>query len=87
MSLDERKAIVAALESVDFVVDFDEDTPIELIEKMQPSLVVKGGDYKVEEVVGYGVVPVEVVSLVDGISTTEKLEKVGKDITIKGMSL
>jgi len=47
-----RAEVLAALEAVDLVVVFEEDTPLELIKRVQPAVLVKGGDYKREEVVG-----------------------------------
>ena len=51
-----RAEVLAALEAVDLVVTFDEDTPLTLIEKVRPNVLVKGGDYSREEVVGRAVV-------------------------------
>ena len=51
-SLEDRAAVLAALRSVDYLVPFDEDTPLRLIEALTPSVLVKGGDYTPEEVVG-----------------------------------
>lgn len=50
--LEDRMAVLAALESVDLVVPFDEDTPAALIEAVQPDHLVKGGDWAVDEIVG-----------------------------------
>jgi len=50
--LEDRMAVVAALESVDLVVPFDEDTPAELIEAVQPDHLVKGGDWPLDRIVG-----------------------------------
>ncbi|MBU2840966.1 D-glycero-beta-D-manno-heptose 1-phosphate adenylyltransferase [Acidithiobacillus thiooxidans] len=49
---DDRMAVLAALQSVDFVTTFDEDTPLQLIEKLQPDVLIKGGDWPVERIVG-----------------------------------
>ncbi len=70
-----RAEVLAALEAVDLVVVFDEDTPLELIKRVRPAVLVKGADYKIEEVVGRDVVEgaggdVLLVSLVPGQSTT-----------------
>jgi len=70
-----RANVLAALEAVDLVVLFDEDTPLELIRRLQPSVLVKGGDYRKEDVVGRDVVEaaggeVILVDLVPGHSTT-----------------
>jgi len=70
-----RAEVLAALEAVDLVVVFEEDTPLELIKRVQPSVLVKGADYTREEVVGGDVVEaaggtVVLVDLVPGHSTT-----------------
>jgi len=59
---------------VDRVVVFDEDTPYELIKKLKPHLIVKGGDYTVETVVGHDLADVHLVSTVEGYSTTSIIE-------------
>ena len=51
-----RAHLMAALEFVDLVVYFNEDTPYELIQKVQPDILVKGADYKAEDIVGYDIV-------------------------------
>ena len=73
--LAERAALVAALGMVDFVVSFDQDTPRELIEYLNPDVLVKGGDYKIETIVGHDYVTalggsVKVIDYVPGRSTT-----------------
>ncbi|HSH76868.1 MAG TPA: adenylyltransferase/cytidyltransferase family protein [Longimicrobiales bacterium] len=78
----ERALLVAALESVDAVSLFDEDTPAELIRELVPAVLVKGGDYSVETVVGREVVEaaggrVEILPLVRFRSTTELLRRLG----------
>jgi D-beta-D-heptose 7-phosphate kinase/D-beta-D-heptose 1-phosphate adenosyltransferase len=60
---------------VDEVVVFDEDTPYELIKKLNPDMIVKGGDYTVEQVVGHDIVPVKIIPIVEGYSTTSIIEK------------
>ncbi len=50
--LEDRMAVLAALASVDLVVPFEEDTPLELIRRCQPDVLVKGGDWPVEKIVG-----------------------------------
>jgi D-beta-D-heptose 7-phosphate kinase/D-beta-D-heptose 1-phosphate adenosyltransferase len=71
-----RADVLAALEAVDLVVVFDEDTPLELITRLKPTVLVKGGDYRKEEVVGREVVEADggevvLVDLVPGHSTTD----------------
>ena len=77
----ERAHILAALDCVDYVVIFEEDTPLRLIEALKPQVLVKGGDYTPERVVGKEVVEsyggrVELVTFVDGKSTTNIIEKI-----------
>jgi D-beta-D-heptose 7-phosphate kinase / D-beta-D-heptose 1-phosphate adenosyltransferase len=76
----ERAKVMAALASVDAVVLFAEDTPLELIRALKPNVLVKGGDYTVETVVGHEDViaqggRVEIVPTVEGFSTTNIVKK------------
>ncbi len=76
-----RARLLAALEFVDAVVLFSEDTPKDLIEWLQPDILVKGNDYLAENIVGADIVKarggrVETISLVDGFSTTNIVEKI-----------
>ena len=75
-----RAFVLAGLEFVSAVVLFDEDTPYNLIKKVQPDFLVKGSDYKPENIVGYDIVTakggkVVTVDLVEGYSTTKTIEK------------
>ncbi len=72
-----RAEVLASLEAVDYVTIFSEDTPYELIKSLRPDVLVKGGDWKKEDIVGSDIVA-EVYSLpyVAGISTTETIEKI-----------
>jgi rfaE bifunctional protein nucleotidyltransferase chain/domain len=75
-----RATILAGLECVDAVILFDEDTPLQLINFVQPDVLVKGNDYRAEEIVGYDVVTAKggkviTIQLVDGFSTTKLIEK------------
>ena len=79
-SAPERAYVLAALEAVDAVVVFDQDTPLELIQLLQPDVIVKGGDYSPDSIVGADVVRarngrVVVVPIVAGHSTTSTIEK------------
>ncbi len=47
-----RAALMASLQMVDFVIVFEEDTPLQLIQQLQPNILVKGGDYSISEIVG-----------------------------------
>jgi len=76
----ERARVMSALAAVDAVVLFDEDTPLELIRAVRPDVLVKGGDYRVETVVGHEEVlaaggRVEIVPTVEGFSTTNLVRK------------
>jgi rfaE bifunctional protein nucleotidyltransferase chain/domain len=77
-----RALILASLSCVNYVVIFEEDTPLKLIELVQPDILVKGGDYtEVEKIVGYDVVKrrggeVVTVPFVEGYSTTQLLQKI-----------
>jgi D-beta-D-heptose 7-phosphate kinase/D-beta-D-heptose 1-phosphate adenosyltransferase len=78
---EERAHILAALDCIDYVVIFDEDTPLELITALKPHILAKGGDYTADGVVGKEIVEayggrVELVSFVDGKSTTNIIERV-----------
>jgi rfaE bifunctional protein nucleotidyltransferase chain/domain len=78
-----RSMIIAALEFVTAVVIFDEETPYELIKTIQPDILVKGKDWKVEEIVGHDIVlakggKVETIDLTPGYSTTGIEQKIIK---------
>jgi D-beta-D-heptose 7-phosphate kinase/D-beta-D-heptose 1-phosphate adenosyltransferase len=74
---EDRSYILAALESVDYVVIFDEDTPYELIKLVEPDVLVKGADYEGKEVVGSDIAKeVKLVTFVDGKSTTQTISKI-----------
>jgi rfaE bifunctional protein nucleotidyltransferase chain/domain len=77
----DRAAALAALKAVTYVVLFDEDTPADLIELLKPSILVKGGDYKPENIVGYDTVireggKVLSIPFLPGYSTTGFIEKI-----------
>jgi len=75
-SEDLRIAALSSLEAVDYVMVFKEDTPLELLQELTPDVLVKGGDYKADEVVGKEVVgAVRIVGLVEGGSTTIMFSK------------
>lgn len=79
-----RLHILASLFYVNAVVLFDEPTPLELIKMVQPDILVKGGDYKVEEIVGYDVVKakggmVQTIEFVPGYSTSAIEAKIRKN--------
>jgi rfaE bifunctional protein nucleotidyltransferase chain/domain len=76
-----RATLMASFRFVDAVVLFDQPTPYELIQLVQPDILVKGKDYKAEDVVGYDIVTakggkVETIDLVEGYSTTHLVQKI-----------
>lgn len=75
-----RARVIAGFEAVDCVVLFDEDTPVELIQALEPDVLVKGGDYTRATTVGADIVEarggrVKHIELVDGFSTTNIVER------------
>ncbi|MEM1229750.1 MAG: bifunctional D-glycero-beta-D-manno-heptose-7-phosphate kinase/D-glycero-beta-D-manno-heptose 1-phosphate adenylyltransferase HldE [Pseudomonadota bacterium] len=81
--LDRRLKVLAGLAAVDWVVGFSEDTPEPLLEALQPDILVKGGDYGADEVVGADIVrgyggTVAVLSLVDDCSTTAIVNRIAE---------
>lgn len=75
-----RASILAALSSVDIVIIFGEDTPIDLIRAVSPDILVKGGDYKKENIVGAKFVEenggtVEIIPFLEGHSSTDLINK------------
>ena len=77
----ERANIISALKYVDYITIFDDDTPEEVIREVRPDILVKGDDYKMDEVVGREIVEgygarVELIPIVHGLSTTRTVEKI-----------
>ncbi len=78
----DRAYLLAALEAVDYVVIFDEDTPYRLIEAIRPDILVKGGDYAGKEIVGSDIVKdVRLVTFVEGKSSSQIIENIRKGTT------
>jgi D-beta-D-heptose 7-phosphate kinase/D-beta-D-heptose 1-phosphate adenosyltransferase len=78
---DDRVGVLEELESIDYLVRFDEDTPLELIRAIQPDVLVKGADYRKEQVVGWDVVEarggsVALAPLIDGRSTSNVIQRI-----------
>lgn len=79
--LDQRMQVLAGLSSVDYLVAFAEDTPARLVGELQPDVLAKGGDYKIEDIVGAETVlaaggRVEVIDLLEGYSSTDIIERI-----------
>ena len=78
-NLEDRAFLIGALESIDFVVPFTEDTPYELIKLIEPNILVKGADYEGKEVVGSDVADeVVLIDFIVGKSTTNLIKKINK---------
>ncbi len=83
VSQDYRAKMVAALESVDFAVIFPQETPGKIIEFLKPDVLVKGGDWKIKDIVGADLVKsrggkVYSIKFIKGFSTTKIIKKIGK---------
>lgn len=75
-----RAEVLGALGMVDYIIIFEEDTPLNLINMVRPKLLIKGGDYKIEEIVGYEEViswggKVVTIPILKGYSTTSIIER------------
>lgn len=86
--LEMRQVVVASCEAVDFVIPFDEDTPYELILKIEPDFLVKGEDWAEDSIVGADFVKsrggkVIRVKLIEGISTSEIIRRIVQRYTCK----
>lgn len=80
-SLEQRMAVLAGLRSIDWVVPFSEDTPEELIKKIKPDILVKGGDYKVDQIAGADLVTkqggkVIILDFIKGCSGTSIIKRI-----------
>jgi len=80
---DARAIILAAMEFVDYVIYFDEDTPYELINIVKPNYLIKGSDYKPEDIVGFDILKkyggeVKTIDFVEGYSTSKIIDKIRK---------
>lgn len=74
----QRKAMLEALDIADEVIIFDEDTPIELIKKIKPDIITKGGDYVPKEVVGHVLAQVVIIPTIEGYSTTGVINEIAR---------
>ena len=70
-SQEDRKFMLQSCKYVDEVWIFEEDTPLDLIKNVEPDIIVKGGDYKPEDVVGSNLAQVIIFEYIDGYSTTK----------------
>jgi len=74
----DRKFLLESIRYIDRVIVFDEETPYNLISKVKPDIIVKGGDYKIEEVVGKELAKVVIFDYVDGYSTTKSIQNISR---------
>tara|TARA_B100000579_G_C22394986_1_gene649044 strand:+ start:119 stop:583 length:465 start_codon:yes stop_codon:yes gene_type:complete len=82
-SFEDRATLLSAINSVDLVIKFEEQTPENLIKDIAPDVLVKGGDYNIEDIVGYQIViqnggQVKTLSFYDGYSSTNYIDKINK---------
>jgi D-beta-D-heptose 7-phosphate kinase/D-beta-D-heptose 1-phosphate adenosyltransferase len=87
-SVQDRMKVLSGLRAVDWVVSFSEDTPLRLIKRISPDVLVKGGDYRVEDIAGSADVlaaggKVEILTFVDGYSTTRLIERMPAKTTVE----
>jgi rfaE bifunctional protein nucleotidyltransferase chain/domain len=76
-SLNERIKILSSIVYVDLIVSFEEETPHEVIKFLKPDILVKGGDYRIEDVIGREFVKeVKIVPYLEGYSTTKVIERI-----------
>ena len=75
-SQEDRQEVLRAIKYVDHVSVFDEDTPYNLIKKIQPDIIIKGADYEKEDVVGSDLCEVIIFNYLDGYSTTKTIESI-----------
>lgn len=82
-TLENRMRVIASLNSVDLVIPFSEDTPINLIKTIKPDIYVKGADYKLNEIIGADFIrsyggEVNLIPLLDGLSTSNTISKISE---------
>lgn len=73
---EDRKLLLESLIYVDNVIVFNENTPYELIKQIKPDIIVKGGDYSVESVIGNDISEVRIFKYVEGYSTTRTIQNI-----------
>ena len=77
----DRKKILEALNCVDEVIIFEEETPLSLIQNIKPDIIVKGGDYDKQQVVGNKIAEVKIFNFVQGYSSTKSISKMSNEKT------
>jgi D-beta-D-heptose 7-phosphate kinase/D-beta-D-heptose 1-phosphate adenosyltransferase len=80
-SENDRAFMLESLRCVDYIVKFDEDTPYQILSRIKPDILVKGGDYNVEEVAGRKFAgKVQLIKFVEGYSTTKTIKKIKQQL-------
>ena len=74
-SVNDRREVLLSCKYVDEVIIFEEETPYDLIKQVKPDIIVKGGDYKIKDVVGNDLAEVKIFNYIPGYSTTKILEE------------
>jgi len=79
--LNDRMKVLSGLSSVDYIVSFNEDTPLEIIQYLKPDILIKGADYKIKDIVGNDIVrsyggTVKRVEYLKGLSVTSLIKKI-----------
>jgi D-beta-D-heptose 7-phosphate kinase/D-beta-D-heptose 1-phosphate adenosyltransferase len=83
LSLDDRCKILSSMEDVDFIIVYSEDTPFEILNIILPDVLVKGGDYKLEEIVGHDIVKNTLIfPYQQGNSTSNIIDKIKQDYSL-----
>ena len=73
---EDRQVILESFKWVDEVIVFDEKTPYNLIKILKPDIIVKGGDYSIDEVVGNDIAEIRIFNYIDGYSTTKTIQSI-----------
>lgn len=77
MNMEKRIAFLSALESIDYICVFEDDTPARLLEQLRPRILVKGGDYRYDQIIGREYVhEVRIIPFLDGFSTTSVIQTI-----------
>lgn len=74
-NLKSRLSVLEAIKYIDEVIVFDEEDPYQLIKRISPNIIVKGGDYKIEDVVGNDLCDVKIFKYINGYSTTKAIQR------------
>lgn len=74
-NLKSRLSVLEAIKYIDEVIVFDEEDPYRLIKEISPNVIVKGGDYKIKDVIGNDLCEVKIFKYIDGYSTTKAIQR------------